>query len=138
MNAASMKNSLVSVSAKLISPFNPYYGSKIKHPLNSVLSFKSREIFNTENNFRKFLINYWPLRITLNFKTALFLLSHFKIWVTVKKWTSIWDWFLLKASFLVFYFILRCTLSRKVWYIKSISSQSTFYYSFFKGGGKIY
>ena len=54
---------------------------KIKNDINE--SCSSNLVFLRENPFQKDQVAISPLKLTLNFENALFLLAHLKIWVTV-------------------------------------------------------
>ena len=54
---------------------------EIKNYLNE--SCSSNLVFLRENHFQRDSVAISPQKLTLNFENALFLLTHFKIWVRV-------------------------------------------------------
>ena len=48
-------------------------------------SCSSNLVFLRENHFQRDSVTISPQKLTLNFENALFLLTHFKIWVRVGK-----------------------------------------------------
>ena len=54
---------------------------EVKNDLNE--SCSSNLVFLRENHFQRDSVAISPQKLTLNFENALFLLTHFKIWVRV-------------------------------------------------------
>ena len=64
-------------------------------------SCSSNLIILRENHFQKDWVGFWPSKLTLNFKNALFLSVYFYSVVTVGKDLTIQDWSVFKTDPLV-------------------------------------
>ena len=69
---------------------------KMKNDLNE--SCSSKLVFERENHFQRDSVTISPQKLTLKFENALFLSTHFKIWVRVEEKMNMLGWLILKVG----------------------------------------